>query len=257
MDPRGCLCETSVNYGMGQVRTGLLVVASAVALAACGDPLAGVEKLSDVTLAEGESRRDVRASPDAAGRQGGFLARLFAPQDAGSSGAAADGESASGATAADVAYGTLLPFAVVGRVCEAKSRPKGARVERSEAGYDLYDSAPGIPEARTFYVTGFADGCPRQFTAALAMFGAPSLHEQLRYGLPSDAYPYSDTDKAYEKVKSAICRVGRRKPCGSRIRTLERNTVFVSTYERSTYNGRWADILIHDGSVLATSLKDP
>ena len=59
------------------------------------------------------------------------------------------------------------------------------------------------------------------------MFGAPSMHEQLRYGQPSEEYPYSDTDKAYEKIKSQICRVGKRKPCGSAISRLERDTVFI------------------------------
>ena len=163
-----------------------------------------------------------------------------------------------GPDAADVAFGTVLPFGQVARVCEAKGRQMGKMIEKAGRGrgYQIHDSAPGSTGPRTFYVTGFSDGCPRQFTAALALFGAPSMHEQLRYGRPSDQYPYSATDKAYEKVKSSVCKVSRRKPCGARIGVLERDTVFISTYERFTNNGRWADILIHDGAVLAASLKD-
>jgi hypothetical protein len=158
----------------------------------------------------------------------------------------------------DVAAGTRLPFGEVARACDAKKSDMGKRIEKAGAGrgYAIYDSQPGATGPRSFYVTGFDDGCARKFTAALAMFGAPSMHEQLRYGRPSDLYPYSDTDRAYEKVKSSVCGVGRRKPCGSNIRQLERDTVFVSVYERFSDNGRWADILLHDGAVLASAIKD-
>lgn len=162
------------------------------------------------------------------------------------------------AAAQDVTFGTLLPFGEVGRVCEARSKPLGQRVERSETRgqtYTLYDSAPESAAPRTYYVTGFADKCPRQFTAVMAMFGKPSLHEGLRYGKPATQYPYSDTDRAYEKIKSRICGVGPRKPCGSKIETLERDTVFISTYENFSGTGRWADVLIHDSTVVATAVK--
>jgi hypothetical protein len=311
------MCNDSRHKtGVVEVRTGLLSVASVGLLAACNDPLAGVERISDVALADDQPRREAVASPEELARQDGvlglvgtpteraeapqpaaekpgqrsFLARLLSPagdavrESPRGTRLASRGRdrivtstraqpSASGAslgrgraalrpirpaeTAQDIPYGTILPFAKVGRVCEARHRAKGRRVETSDSGYVLYDTAPRSTGPRTFYVTGFADRCPRQFTAALAMFGAPSMHEQLRYGLPSKEYPYSDTDRAYEKVKSAICGVSRRKPCGNRIGALERNTVFISTYERFSHNARWADILVHDGAVLAASLKDP
>jgi len=163
-----------------------------------------------------------------------------------------------GPDAADVSFGEVLPFGEIARVCDAKNAPLGRKLEKAGRGkgYALYDSAPDSTSPRTFYVTGFSDGCPRQFTAALAMFGDPVMHEQLRYGRPSDKYPYSTTDMAYEKVKSALCKVPRRKPCGDKIGALEDTTVFISTYERFTDNGRWADILVHDGVVLAAALKD-
>jgi hypothetical protein len=160
----------------------------------------------------------------------------------------------------DVGFGVTLPYGVVGRSCEAKGQALGRKLDKAPArgkGYALFDSAPDSTGPRTFFVTGFSDGCPRQFTAALALFGAPTMHEQLRYGQPSKEYPYSATDQAYEKVKSAVCGVGKRKPCGAKISQLERNTVFISTYERFSNNARWADILIHDGVVLAASIKAP
>lgn len=165
-----------------------------------------------------------------------------------------------GPDARDVALGTVLPFGEIARVCEAKPRDMGtvvARAARKGIGYAMYDSAPDTATPRTFYVTGFEDRCPRQFTAALALFGEPVLHEQLRYGLPARDIPYSATDKAYEDVKAQVCRVGRKKPCGLRITRLEKTTTFVSVYENFGENARWSDLLLHDGKVLATALKTP
>ncbi|MEO9898464.1 MAG: hypothetical protein ABJD13_15955 [Paracoccaceae bacterium] len=160
----------------------------------------------------------------------------------------------------DVPFGTVLAFGEVARVCEARSKPLGEKVAQSETRgqvYKIYDTAADASVPRTFYVTGFSDACPRQFTAALALFGDISMHEQLRYGRPSTEYPYSATDDAYENIKSLVCRVGKGKPCGKRLENLARTTVFVSTYEKFTDNGQWADVLLHDGAVVATAMKAP
>lgn len=160
----------------------------------------------------------------------------------------------------DVPLGTTLPFGEVGRVCDVRPAEIGNLVEQAASegpGYSLYDSAPDSATARTFYVTGFADNCARQFTAALAIFGSPAFHEQLRYGLPAEEYPYSTTDKAYEKVKKQVCNVEYSKPCGPRISRLEDTTVFISVYEHFEENARWADMLLHDGALLAAALKTP
>jgi hypothetical protein len=167
-----------------------------------------------------------------------------------------------GPDARDVPVGTILPFGKVARVCEAKDQGAlGHLLDRSTAtgrGHKLFDSAPQSVGARTFYVTGFKDNCPRQFTASLALFGSAEVQKQLRYGLPSKSYPYSTTDKAYDKVKSAVCGVGKNQPCGARpMSKLTRNTVFISTYERFSSNARWADILLHDGAVAAAAIKTP
>ena len=154
----------------------------------------------------------------------------------------------------DVAFGTRLPYGEVARVCDAPRRSLGTEIERA-AGWRLYDSDPGNTLPHTFYVTGFDDGCPRQFTAALALFGAPSMHEQLRYGLPAEVQPYSETDSAYERLKSRVCRVARSQPCGRRISRMERDTVFVSIYERFGENPVWKNLLLHDGEALALDIK--
>ncbi|WP_299651955.1 hypothetical protein [uncultured Tateyamaria sp.] len=160
----------------------------------------------------------------------------------------------------DVAVGTVLPFGIIARNCDAKPAQTAKVVDkaaRKGRGYTLFDTAPDATTPRTFYITGFSDNCPRQFTASLALFGDPAFHEQLRYGLPAEEYPYSSTDQAYEKLKRKVCNVGRNKPCGDRINRLSRNTTFVSAYENFTDNAKWADMLLHDGAVLASALKTP
>lgn len=157
-----------------------------------------------------------------------------------------------------VEAGTTLPYGQIARVCGLPRGQMGREVgkypERG-AKYRMYDSAPGNIGPHTFYVTGFPDGCARQFTAALAMFGAPSTYEQLRYGAPSKSMPLDETDKAYEKIKGKVCGVGRKKPCGAKMNKLEKDTVFISIYERFGGNSRWASVLLHDGTVVARDVK--
>lgn len=154
--------------------------------------------------------------------------------------------------------GTELPFGTIARVCDVSKRQLGTRIARypeRRSSYMIYDSQPGNTGLHSFYVTGFEDGCARQFTAALAMFGSPQTHEQLRYGLPSQVQPYSATDAAYEKLKSKVCRVGQGKPCGSGMNRLARDTVFVSVYERFGSNPVWKTLLLHDGAVIETDIR--
>lgn len=154
----------------------------------------------------------------------------------------------------DVAFGDMVPFGEIVRVCDAPKRKLGKRILQS-SGYAIFDSDPKSTDLHAFYVTGFADGCTRQMTAALVTFGSASMHELIRYGLPSDTQPYSSTDKSYEKIKRAICGVGRKKPCGTKVKLLEKNTVFVSYYARFKHNATWSNILLHDGYVVAADSK--
>lgn len=152
----------------------------------------------------------------------------------------------------------MLPYGKVARICGLSDRQMGKRVETLPEGrgrYALYDSAPGSTALRSFYLTGFDDGCARQFSAAVAVLAGAESHEQLRYGLPAEVQPYSTTDKAYEDLKSRVCRVGRGKPCGTRINRMERDTVFVSIYERFGSNAQWNTVLVHDGAVVAQDRK--
>lgn len=157
-----------------------------------------------------------------------------------------------------VAPGSVLPYGEVARVCDIPKRDMGTEVAsypERRPQYRVYDSAPGSTAPRGFYVTGFPDGCARQFTAAMAMFASPGMHEQLRYGAPAESLPYSDTDQAYETIKRRVCGVGRNTPCGNRMGQLERDTAFVTVYERFGSNARWATILLHDGRVVARDTK--
>ncbi len=249
-----------------------LVLPLFATLIGCADPLASIERLSETEDIPLDDAANALPSEEELNNDTPILAGLFGGtrNEPVPEGAQAPRKTngppgpvrvaRNRPDAQDVPLGTVLPFGQIARVCEAKGKNVGKLVEqaaRRGARYKLYDSVPGSASPRTFYVKGFKDNCPRQFTAALALFGTPQLHEQLRYGLPAKEYPYSTTDKAYEVIKSQVCGVARTKPCGPRISRLEQTTVFVSAYENFTENARWADMLLHEGSVLAASLKTP
>lgn len=161
-----------------------------------------------------------------------------------------------GASAQNVSYGTRVPYGVLARTCDARGRDLGKKVEKGPArGIALYDTAPGTATARTYYITGFSDGCPRQLTAANVLIGAPALYDMLHYGPAAQDLPYGATDKAYEKVKARVCGVARKKPCGSKIKRLERTTFFINAYDSFGNANRWSEVLIHDGEVIATAMK--
>jgi hypothetical protein len=174
----------------------------------------------------------------------------------GGASAPADAAARNGPDARDVPFGTALAFGEIARVCEARGQSLGQRVDSNgQRGFALYDSAPGSATGRTFYVTGFGDDCPRQFTAANALFGAPSFYEVIRFGPTGENLPYAATDQAYDKVKSSICGASKNKPCGAKIDTLDSNTAFLSAYEFGEINDSWKEFLVHDGIVLAAAVK--
>lgn len=157
-----------------------------------------------------------------------------------------------------VGPGVTLPYGKVARLCGVSAGKLGSEIARYPErgrGYAIYDSAAGSTTPRSFYITGFDDGCARQFTAALAVFGAPDVYEQIHYGPARETQVTSETDAAYEQVKSRVCRVPRGQPCGDRVDRLARDTVFVSIYERFGSNPRWKNLLLHDGAVMALDIK--
>ncbi|WP_298860168.1 hypothetical protein [uncultured Sulfitobacter sp.] len=156
----------------------------------------------------------------------------------------------------DVEFGTTLAFGEIARVCDAKGKALGKKVASlGRRGFALHDSNPGVRDKRTFYITGFGDSCPRQFTAANALFGTPSFYETIRFSPAGKHLPYAATDTAYDKVKSKVCRAKKNKPCGGKINTLDAELAFVSAYEFGEINNKWKEFLIYDGTVLASALK--
>ena len=156
----------------------------------------------------------------------------------------------------EVSFGTVLPFGEVARVCDLELSELGQLVEEPSArGYRLFDSQPGSAGARSFYITGFADDCARQLTAANVLFGTPSVYEQLHYGPGGENLPSAETDAAYEAIKASVCGAGKGKPCGKRIGTLDKTAFFVNAYERLGETARWSEVLVHDGAVAAVAMK--
>lgn len=144
--------------------------------------------------------------------------------------------------------GAALPFGEIGTTCGLAPAQMGTAVARA-SGYTIYDSAAGSTVPRTHYLTGFADGCARQFTAALVLTGDVGTHEVVRYaGAPR---PYSRTDTAYETIKAAACVVPSGQPCGARIDALARRTVFVTAYPQFSDSREWTEVLLHEGEVAA------
>ena len=161
-----------------------------------------------------------------------------------------------GPDARDVPFGTVLGFGEIARVCEARGKALGKKLAgQGRRGFNLHDSAPGVRSKRTFYITGFDDNCPRQFTAANALLGTPSFYEALRFSPAGKHQPRAAIDAAYDEIKSSVCRTAKTQPCGARIEKLDAQVAFVSAYEFGEYNGQWKEFLVHDGTVVASAVK--
>ncbi len=164
-------------------------------------------------------------------------------------------DAAAGATL-DAPAGAL-PFGQIAVVCGVPPRRLGTEVARSDGSgtYRLYDSDPRSTQIRPQFLTGFDDGCARQFNAALALFGTSAIHEATRYN-PQNTSPYSDTDEAYERVKRRLCGVGRGKACpAGRADRMARASAFVSAYRGFGGGGDWLEMFLHDGDVAAYTTR--
>lgn len=195
-------------------------------------------------------------APDVVPIKRGGLLGLLRPKRTPEAQTAAAQLPRSGPDAQDVAPGTILPFGVVARVCEAKGRALGKRVEKAPAsGFALYDTDPQTTGPRSFHITGFNDGCARQFTAATVVLSSAETYEQFRFGPAGKHLPQGDTDAAYARIKRQACGAGKNKPCGAQIKTLNRSTFFVSSYRDLGQTGGWSELLIHQGGVVAAAQK--
>lgn len=259
------------------------------ALAACSNPLDRLNRLEDVELAQDQEGLNISASPDGA-EQKGFFARLLpkseSPVDAQEGDAPPEGEVAdditeeesaapkrslfgflsrktpeaneapptTGPAAQLVGTGTLLPYGQIGTNCEVSPQEMGKRVSKA-SGYGLFDTGGDTEAARSFYLTGFPDGCARQFTAAMVMFGDVGTYEMLRYQAGRKAT--SATDKAYDQIQSQFCGVPVGQPCRGKLDELANSTTFLTAYESFGTNTQWADILLHNGRVVSVELREP
>ena len=164
-----------------------------------------------------------------------------------------------GPDATDVALGTVMPFGEIARVCDVSKASLGSAVEGG-SGFQIFDSQPSSSVARPFYITGFEDDCARTFTGAVVIPGDVETHEFVRYQSSNERIDYSSTDNAYEALKANVCRVGHGQPCGERTDRLNENTYFITVYgffggTFSAVPTEWAQILLHDGEVVAMSIK--
>ena len=57
------------------------------------------------------------------------------------------------------------------------------------------------------------------------------------------------------RARSASIGAASGKPCGERVSKLEKDTVFVSAYERYGDNATWFEMLLHRGDVIETDVK--
>jgi len=151
------------------------------------------------------------------------------------------------------------PAGLVTRACGLSGRALGTQVDQHPAGrpvYRLYDSKPGTVASRAHYITGFSDGCPRRFQAALALFGSTTSHDIARYTPDMADIPLTAADRAYEDIRRRICRVPQKATCAKgRLNRLDRSTVFVTAYTSFETSRDWTDILVHDGAVVASSAR--
>lgn len=244
-----------------------LFAATILGLAACGGegPLSGGGGVSDLpggvggpadadatvpdVTPDGMDPDDVAmVLPDREPRRGGgLLGGLFR---GGSGGGGAD------QVGPDV---VMLPGAV-GKNCDVGRRQRGTAVarfpENGRAQWTIYDTAPGSTEPRTQYIDGFSDGCLRQVTAALMVFGGADVHETMRYD-PGNPVGYSATDTAYETIKGRVCGVRPRAPCPTdRIDRLMKRTAFVTVYPRFGGTGDRVELLLDKGRLVAQADLD-
>lgn len=232
------------------------------------DPLTQVERLSAVSDAATSPEQEavnaalaLAAAP--AEVEEGFFGQLFGGDDTPGSAlmAAITADAATptaprtGPDAQLIAFGESVAYGEIATICNVPRGNLGTMVA-NVGGFKIYDSTPNATTLRPHYITGFDDGCARQFTAALSLTGDVGTHEVVRYLPANRNRPYSSTDNAYEAIKASFCRVSHGTPCGGRLDALAQNTTFVTAYERFGAHPRWVEILLHDGEVKAIDFKE-
>lgn len=140
----------------------------------------------------------------------------------------------------------------VGKACGVRGKALGKVVEKGPGKWKLYDTAPGSTKTRAFYLTGFADGCPRRFNGAVAMFGSVDLYELVHYGPVGVKPSGSATDQAYARLRARSCGSG---ACSERsVKRLQRSVAFVNVYPTAS-NPKRLELLLNKGKLAAVSTK--
>ena len=163
-------------------------------------------------------------------------------------------------TLSTVQPGEVLPFGTVGIACEVKPTKQAKLVDQfpreGRAVWKLYDTDPSSTSARTQFITGFKDNCPRQVTASLVMFGSAALHEVHRYSKDREQEAWSQADKAYEKIKARSCGVRKGVGCpAEKLPKLESHMAFVSVYKTFGGAGNWLELLLADGKLVTEEVR--
>ncbi|WP_417260071.1 hypothetical protein [Celeribacter sp.] len=163
-------------------------------------------------------------------------------------------------TLSTVQPGEVLPFGTVGIACEVKPTKQAKLVDQfpreGRAVWKLYDTDPSSTSARTQFITGFKDNCPRQVTASLVMFGSAALHEVHRYSKDREQEAWSQADKAYEKIKAKSCSVRKGVGCpAEKLPKLESHMAFVSVYKTFGGAGNWLELLLADGKLVTEEVR--
>lgn len=159
-----------------------------------------------------------------------------------------------------VTPGTEIAFGEVAAVCGLSSADLGAAVDQTpkEDGpvrWQLHDPLPQSTGPRSQYITGFRDRCARQVTGAMVMFGTAGVHEATRYD-SANTRPYSDTDTAYEQVKTRLCGVRPGVPCPSdRLERLNDAVSFVTVYPAFGTTSDWFELLLVNGELEASAMS--
>lgn len=222
-------------------------------------PTTPLDRLGDVTLPEGTSQDaaiasalTLAAAPAEEDLGAGLLGRFFAGST--TTNTPTPAARRTGPDAQLIPYGESVAYGAIATVCDVPNGSLGTLVA-NVSGYKIYDTIPNATALRPHFITGFDDGCARQFTAALSLNGDVGTHEVVRYLPANRSVPYSGTDSAYEAIKAGYCRVSHGSPCGSRLDALATNTTFITAYEKFGAHPRWVEILLHDGEVKAIDFK--
>ena len=153
----------------------------------------------------------------------------------------------------------LLPYGKIARVCDLPKREMGKKscaIPGKSAGVMCCTTLNLVIQRRTPFTSP-------DLTMAARGSSLPRWRYLARSKCTSNCVmvylprrnPIATRTRHMKKIKSRVCGVRRKKPCGSKLSRLENDTVFLSIYENFGGNQRWSNLLLHSGRVLAQDIK--